>query len=153
MTEQLHFHFSLSCIGEGNGNPLQCSCLDNPRDREAWGAAVYVVTQSQTQLKWQQQQQQQQQINLLLTFLPICFIICLLYHLSAVYISVCHSWFFWTIWKHVTYIMTLFLINTSVFSYIITAQLSISLISIWFWYNIIFNIIYFPYSYMRYFIF
>ena len=21
MTEQLHFHFSLSCIGEGNGNP------------------------------------------------------------------------------------------------------------------------------------
>ena len=27
MTEWLHFHFSLSCIGEGNGNPLQCSCL------------------------------------------------------------------------------------------------------------------------------
>ena len=26
MTEQLHFHFSLLCIGEGNGNPLQCSC-------------------------------------------------------------------------------------------------------------------------------
>ena len=25
-TEQLHFHFSLSCIGEGNGNPLQRSC-------------------------------------------------------------------------------------------------------------------------------
>ena len=23
-TEQLHFHFSLSCAGEGNGNPLQC---------------------------------------------------------------------------------------------------------------------------------
>ena len=32
MTEQIHFHFSLSCIGEGNGNPLQCSCLENPRD-------------------------------------------------------------------------------------------------------------------------
>ena len=32
MTELLHFHFSLSCIGEGNGNPLQCSCLKNPRD-------------------------------------------------------------------------------------------------------------------------
>ena len=31
-TEQLHFHFSLSCIREGNGNPLQCSCLENPRD-------------------------------------------------------------------------------------------------------------------------
>ena len=30
MTEWLHFHFSLSCIGEGNGNPLQCSCLENP---------------------------------------------------------------------------------------------------------------------------
>ena len=36
MTEQLHFHFSLSCIGEGNGNPLQGSCLENPRDRGAW---------------------------------------------------------------------------------------------------------------------
>ena len=36
-TEQLHFHFSLSCIGEGNGNPLQCSCLENPRDGESGG--------------------------------------------------------------------------------------------------------------------
>ena len=49
-TEQLHFHFSLSCIGEGNGNPLQCSCLENPRDGRAWWAAVYGVAQSQTQL-------------------------------------------------------------------------------------------------------
>ena len=48
MTEQLHFHFSLSCIGEGNGNPLQCSCLENPRDRGAWWAAVYGVAQSWT---------------------------------------------------------------------------------------------------------
>ena len=39
-TEQLHFHFSLSCIGEGNGNPLQCFCLENPRDGGAWWAAV-----------------------------------------------------------------------------------------------------------------
>ena len=51
MTERLHFHFSLSCIGEGNGNPLQCSCLENPRDRGAWWAAVYGVTQSRTWLK------------------------------------------------------------------------------------------------------
>ena len=36
MTEQLHFHFSLSCFGERNGNPLQCSCLENARDGEAW---------------------------------------------------------------------------------------------------------------------
>ena len=33
-TEQLHYHFSLSCIGEGNDNPLQCSFLENPRDGE-----------------------------------------------------------------------------------------------------------------------
>ena len=52
MTERLHFHFSLSCIGEGNGNPLQCSCLENPRDRGAWWAAVYGVAQSRTRLKW-----------------------------------------------------------------------------------------------------
>ena len=51
MTEQLHFHFSLSCIGEGNGNPLQCSCLENPRDGGAWWAAVYGVTRSRTRLK------------------------------------------------------------------------------------------------------
>ena len=36
MTEWIHFHFSLSCIGEGNGNPLQCSCLETPRDGGAW---------------------------------------------------------------------------------------------------------------------
>ena len=51
MTEWLHFHFSLSCIGEGNGNPLQCSCLENPRDGGAWWAAVYGVAQSWTRLK------------------------------------------------------------------------------------------------------
>ena len=49
-TEQLHFHFSLSCIGEGNGNPLQCSFLENSRDWGAWWAAVYGVSQSRTQL-------------------------------------------------------------------------------------------------------
>ena len=51
MTERLHFHFSLACIGEGNGNPLQCSCLENPRDGGAWWAAVYGVLQSRTWLK------------------------------------------------------------------------------------------------------
>ena len=52
MTERLHFHFSLSCIGEGNGNPLQCSWLENPRDGGAWWAAIYGVVQSRTWLKW-----------------------------------------------------------------------------------------------------
>ena len=51
MTERLHFHFSLSCIGEGNGNPLQCSSLENPRDGGAWWAAVYRFSQSRTRLK------------------------------------------------------------------------------------------------------
>ena len=51
MTERLHFHFSLSCIGEGNGNPLQCSCLENPRAGGVWWAAVYGVAQSRTRLK------------------------------------------------------------------------------------------------------
>ena len=50
-TEQLHFHFLLSCIGEGNGNPLQCSCLENPRDGGAWWAAISGVAQNWTQLK------------------------------------------------------------------------------------------------------
>ena len=51
MTERLHFHFSLSCIGEENGNPLQHSCLENPRDGAAWWATVYGVAQSWTRLK------------------------------------------------------------------------------------------------------
>ena len=51
-TAQLHFDFSLLCIGEGNGNPLQCSCLENPRDGGAWWAAISRVAQSRTRLKW-----------------------------------------------------------------------------------------------------
>ena len=51
MTEWLHFHFSLSCIGEGNGSPLQCSCLENPGDGGAWWAAIYGVAQSRTRMK------------------------------------------------------------------------------------------------------
>ena len=51
MTEQLPFHFSLSCIGEGNGNPLQCSCLENPRDGGDWWAAISGVAQSRTRLE------------------------------------------------------------------------------------------------------
>ena len=50
-TEQLHFHFSLSCIGGGNGNPLQCSYLENPRGGGAWWATIYGVAQSWTRLK------------------------------------------------------------------------------------------------------
>ena len=45
-TEQLHFHFSPSCIEERNGNPLQ-----NHRDRGAWWAAVNGVAQGRTRLK------------------------------------------------------------------------------------------------------
>ena len=37
MTERLHFHFSLSCVGEGNGNPIQYSSLGNPMDIESMG--------------------------------------------------------------------------------------------------------------------
>ena len=50
MTERLHSHFSLSCIGEGNGNPLQCSCLENPRDGEP-GGLPSMGLQSQIRLK------------------------------------------------------------------------------------------------------
>ena len=51
MTEQRHFHFSLSCIGKGNGNPLQYSTLESLMDRGAWWwAAVHGVTKSRTRL-------------------------------------------------------------------------------------------------------
>ena len=51
MTEQLHFRFSLSCLGEGNGNPLHCSCPESPGDWGAWWAAVCGVARSRTRLK------------------------------------------------------------------------------------------------------
>ena len=51
MTERLHFHFSLSCIGDRIGNPLQCSCLEYPRDGGAWWATIYGVSQSRIWLK------------------------------------------------------------------------------------------------------
>ena len=48
-TEQLHFHFSLSCIGEGNGNPPQCFRLENPRDGGAClGCRLWGRTESDT---------------------------------------------------------------------------------------------------------
>ena len=68
-TEQLHFHFSLSCIGEGNGNPLQCSCLENPRDGGAWWAAVSGVTPRWTRLK-QISSSSRSSSRLVVTFLP-----------------------------------------------------------------------------------
>ena len=49
MTQRLHFHFSLSCIGEGNGNPLQFSCLENPRDGGSLvGCCLWGRTESDT---------------------------------------------------------------------------------------------------------
>ena len=71
MTEQLPFHFSLSCIGEGNGNPLQCSCLENPRDGWAWWAAVCGVAQSWTRLKWLSSRSFLHSLGKALTF--VCF--------------------------------------------------------------------------------
>ena len=65
MTEQLHFHFSLSCFGEGNGSPLQCSCLENPRDGGSLvGCHLWGHTESDTierlnwteLMKWKQNQ-------------------------------------------------------------------------------------------------
>ena len=47
-TEQLHFDFSLSCIGEGNGNPLQYPCLENLMDSGTWWIAVHGVAESGT---------------------------------------------------------------------------------------------------------
>ena len=46
VTEQLHFHFSISCIGEGNANPLQYACLENPRDGSLVGRCLWGHTES-----------------------------------------------------------------------------------------------------------
>ena len=79
VSEWLHFHFSLLCIGEGNGNPLKCSCLENPRDREAWWVAVYGVAQSQT---WLKQLSSSSSCSLGLGNDLVCFIYVLCFHHS-----------------------------------------------------------------------
>ena len=75
MTERLHFHFSLSCIGEGNGNPLQCSCLENLRDGGALWAAVYGVAQIRTRLKRLSSSSSSSLINMCLGMLCLGFIL------------------------------------------------------------------------------
>ena len=83
MTEQLHFHFSLSCIGGGNGNPLQCFCLENARDGWAWWAAIYGVAQSRI---WLKRLSSSSPSKLIIAFLPRskCLLISWLWSPSAV---------------------------------------------------------------------
>ena len=45
-TEQLHFHFSLSCIGGGNGNPLQYLAWRIPGKEEPVGCRLWGLTES-----------------------------------------------------------------------------------------------------------
>ena len=59
MTEQLHFHFSLSCIGEGMST--HSSVL--PRDGGAWWAAVYGVARRRTWLMWLSSSSSKQWLN------------------------------------------------------------------------------------------
>ena len=57
-TEQLHFHFSLSCIGEGNGNPLVLLPGESQGWRSIVGCRPWGRTESDTtEVTWQQQQQ------------------------------------------------------------------------------------------------
>ena len=81
-TDQLHFHFSVSCTGEGNGNPIQCSCLENPRDEGACWAAVYGVTQSQTGLKRLSSSSRSVLQSFVLLWL-LLFVFCCFFHLSS----------------------------------------------------------------------
>ena len=87
MTERLHFHFSLSCIGEGNGNPLQYSCLENPRDGGAWWAAISGVAQSQTRLK---QLSRSSHLFLVQFYFLKCFKVKCIHHIISI-ISLPHS--------------------------------------------------------------
>ena len=59
MTERLHFHFSLSCIGEGNGNPLWRIPGESQRRGSLVGCCLWGPTESDTTEATQQQQQQQ----------------------------------------------------------------------------------------------
>ena len=45
-TEQLHFHFSLSCIGEGNGNPLQDTIRTHKILFQSFRSKLYILLSS-----------------------------------------------------------------------------------------------------------
>ena len=61
MTEQLPFHFPLSCIGEGNGDPLQVFLPGESQGRGTLvGWHLWGRTESDTTGVTQQQQQQHQ---------------------------------------------------------------------------------------------
>ena len=56
-TEQLHFHFSLSCIGEGNGNPTQVFLPGESQGRRSLvGCRLWGRTESDTTEVTKQQQ-------------------------------------------------------------------------------------------------
>ena len=48
MTERLHFHFSLSCIGEGNGNHSSILAWRIPGTEEPAGYHLWGHTESDT---------------------------------------------------------------------------------------------------------
>ena len=50
MTDRLHFHFSLSCIGEGNGNPLSILTWRIPGTEEPGRLPTMGSHKSRTQL-------------------------------------------------------------------------------------------------------
>ena len=60
MTERLHFHFSLSCIGEGNSDPLQFLPRESQGQGSLVGCRLWGHTESDMTEVIQQQQQQQQ---------------------------------------------------------------------------------------------
>ena len=65
MTERLHFHFSLSCIGEGNGNPL----MFLPGELQGQGSLVGCRLWGHTELDTTEATQQQQQLQKSVAFL------------------------------------------------------------------------------------
>ena len=48
LTERLHFHFSLLCIGEGNGNPLQFFPGESQGQGSLMGCCPWGRTESDT---------------------------------------------------------------------------------------------------------
>ena len=67
LSERLHFHFSLSCLGEGNGNPSSVLAWRIPGMGSLVGCHLWGRTESDTTEATQQQQQQQQVILAALT--------------------------------------------------------------------------------------
>ena len=98
-TEQLYFHFSLSCIGKGNGNPPVFLPGESQGQWSLVGCHLWGRTELDTTEAMQQQQQSQKaRLELLRQFVSTVTVTTIYYCMLPVYHHILHSHKIW-VWN------------------------------------------------------